>query len=76
VAIDINLERDGYAFSNYIFVQNIIGCCEEFVVIDLDNNEHDHEGQTLHERRDERGKELEVPSLLVLYIRNKLTFKK
>jgi hypothetical protein len=45
-------------------------------VIDLDNNEHDHEGQTLHERRDERGKELEVPSLLVLYTRNKLTFKK
>jgi hypothetical protein len=68
--------RDPYAFSNYIFMQNIIGCCEEFVVIDLDNNEHDHEGQTLHERRDERGKELEVPSLLVLYTRNKLTFKK
>ncbi|CAK8570614.1 unnamed protein product [Lathyrus sativus] len=45
-------------------VENIIGDCEDFVVIDLDHdNEHDdEEGQNLHERRHERGKELVVPS--------------
>jgi len=42
-------------------VENIIDGCEDFVVIDLDNDENDHEGQNLHERKEERGKELEVP---------------
>ncbi|XP_045808745.1 RING-H2 finger protein ATL16-like [Trifolium pratense] len=42
-------------------VENIISGCEDFVVIDLDNNEHVDEGQNLHEIRQERGKELEVP---------------
>lgn len=44
-------------------VENIIGDCEEFVVIDLDHDhEHhdDNEGQSLHGRRHERGKELVV----------------
>jgi len=42
-------------------VENIIDDCEDFVSIDLDDSEHDHEGQNLHEKIEERGKELEVP---------------
>jgi hypothetical protein len=71
VAIDINLERDGYAFSNYIFVQNIIGCCEEFVVIDLDNNEPCMKEEM---KKAKNWKYQEI--LLVLYTRKKSTFKK
>jgi hypothetical protein len=41
-------------------VENIIGGYEDFVVIDLDNNEHVDEGQNLHGIIEERGKELEV----------------